>query len=718
MLSLAEGLPSELPKVDVPLGNKESVKGMLDFLKTAALQSKIFPWHLPAMAIAIQAPIAWILFRWLVRSAGEAKLEAAGRDWRQWLGWSATAPAILLAAWLPMLTILHTQSPNLKGKKIVLFEKGYLNWLKPKYGDYGQRSVGMYGMLPIYLESFGAKTLKSPDLSAEDLRDADALVLLLPNEPWKKGQLKRIQQFVERGGKLLVMGEHTVREKDGGSRINDVLKPSGMCVPFDSAVFAVGGWLHSYQPMAHPTSAGIPDEENDFGVTIGGTVGGVVESKVKSKAEDTVERTVDLPWDADPLLVGRWGWSDAGNKHNGAARLGDFRYTRGEKLGDVVLAAERRVGKGSVVVFGDTTPLTNLLTVGCHPYTSRLFGYLGDDSIDLQAARRRPAALLTIVALAAIVIWRPSPLCLIAVAAALGASAAVCTAHTNRAWEILPSGKYHQPNNLAYIDVSHSEAFSRESWRPDGVNAFAMTLMRSGYLALMLPEVTRERLIDDHHRDRDGDRVRVRARLLVSIAPNREFTSKERAAIREFVSIGGIFICTVGYPDAGPSRELLADFGFRVGWAPGQMKELGGEPIPLGHVKLPYPDVPDAVNFVRIHAGWPIHCNDPTALVVSRADAALPVIIIKRYGEGLVAVVGDSGFAMNQNLEQEGGYPIEGAYENAEFWRWFLTLLDEGKVQSAPAPAPANDASGEPSGAAPPNAAEQSEPDASREETP
>ena len=62
------------------------------------------------------------------------------------------------------------------------------------------------------------------------------------------------------GGSLLVMGEHTVREKDGGSRINDVLAPTAMRVPFDSALFAIGGWLHSYDALAHPTSAGIGDE--------------------------------------------------------------------------------------------------------------------------------------------------------------------------------------------------------------------------------------------------------------------------------------------------------------------------------------------------------------------------------------------------------------------------------------------------------------------------
>ena len=101
----------------------------------------------------------------------------------------------------------------------------------------------------------------SPDLSETDLDDADALVIIYPNEPWSEEQLGRIYDFVRGGGSLMVMGEHTVREKDGGSRINDVLEPTAMRVPFDSAIFAIGGWLHSYEALAlrpRPASATKP----------------------------------------------------------------------------------------------------------------------------------------------------------------------------------------------------------------------------------------------------------------------------------------------------------------------------------------------------------------------------------------------------------------------------------------------------------------------------
>ena len=40
-------------------------------------------------------------------------------------------------------------------------------------------------------------------------------------------------------------------------------------------------------------------------------------------------------------------------------------------------------------------------------------------------------------------------------------------------------------------------------------------------------------------------------------------------------------------------------------------------------------------------------------------------------------VIGDSGFAMNKNLEYIGGQPFAGGYENAHFWRWLLTWLND-----------------------------------------
>jgi hypothetical protein len=81
--------------------------------------------------------------------------------------------------------------------------------------------------------------------------------------------------------------------------------------------------------------------------------------------------------------------------------------------------------------------------------------------------------------------------------------------------------------------------------------------------------------------------------------------------------------------------------------------------------------------------------------------------------KGRVIVVGDSLFATNQNLENEGGEPFEGLHENADFWRWLLTRLrgEPDWVPPAPQPLPAPDPpTDQPEPASPPEPGEESTP--------
>lgn len=286
----------------------------------AGLFHKALPWNLPILACVIHLLTASAMFRWSAQPADSERnntktsvppqntLRCCSRS--QYI---LRFVAPILAILLPIIIAFYPGKLNLQGKKIVFYEKGFLNWLKPSHGQYGRLSSGMYGMLPVFIESLGASSLISPDLSEEDISDADALVLLFPDDPWTEGQLERIWAFVRRGGSLLVMGEHTTRDKNGSNRFNEVLEPTAIRVEFDSGTFAVGGWLQSYEALAHPTTAGVPDDRNQFGVVIGASL--------------------ETSWPAHPLLIGRWGWSDMGDEGSGRAMMGNGHYDPGEKLG-------------------------------------------------------------------------------------------------------------------------------------------------------------------------------------------------------------------------------------------------------------------------------------------------------------------------------------------------------------------------------------------------
>ncbi|HUU89765.1 MAG TPA: DUF4350 domain-containing protein, partial [Phycisphaerae bacterium] len=619
-----------------------------------AAVGSLLPWHLPALAGLVHAAVAGAMLRWSPPAPAEnggALRSLPARPVFLILG--AVAVAGLAAA-----TALYPASADLTGKKIVAYEKGFLNWLRPRHGDYGRLSIGMYGMLPDLLESFGATFARSADLSDEDLKDADALVLIFPNEPWEEGQLDRIWQFVRDGGSLLVLGEHTHVEEDGNARFNDALAPTAMRVEFDSAQWAVGGWLDCYETLAHPITAGPGNGRNRFGIVIGASV------RARRPAR--------------PLILGRWGWSDHGDRGSDRAMMGNDRYDPGERLGDVCLAAEQALGKGKVIVFGDTSSLTNGIAIGDYKFLSALLAYLADPSSAPSWWRSVLAMLAGTLAIVALVL-AAEPRRVGIVAAAGAVALLVCAAVTYRANVTLPDGRLKEPNNLAYIDASHLEAYSQEALRDDGTMGLELTLMRNGFLTLSLAEFDAEAL--------------KRAGLLVSIAPSRPFSAGERQAVRDFVAGGGVFLCTAGYDASEAVAPLLAEFGFRIG----HPNDPDLEPPPLGHFKSPYVTVDGRMHHVRFHAAWPV-AEDPSGLIQPPDSQAgeiqvyaygredMPVILGRRYGNGRVIVVGDTGFAMNKNLEHVDGSPFEGIRENADFWRWFLPQVTGRPRWTPPGP--------------------------------
>ena len=613
----------------------------------AGLFHKSLPWNLPVLALIIHLTVITAMLRWYQWAPDNSEDIASVPIHAKRMKYILLPAVLILAVLAPAVLTLFPNKLSLQGKKIVFYEKGFLNWLKPEHGQYGRLSSGMYGMLPVYIESLGATSLISPDLSPEDISGADLLVLLFPDESWADGQLERIWDFVREGGSLLVMGEHTTLDNKGSNRFNEVLEPTGIHVEFDSATFAVGGWLQSYQAIAHPATIGVPDERNQFGVVIGASL--------------------ETGQSARPILVGQWGWSDLGDQGSSRAMMGNGQYDPGEKLGDLILAAEQPLGKGRVIAFGDTSSLTNGINVSSYVFTSRLFGYLASDTRNAHSVGRQLSGIFICILLTALLVWNPGQWKTIIVILCFSGSLIVSNKISRRAGEIFPDGSYKTPNNLAYVDSSHLEAYSPESWRPDGIGGLMLTLMRNDYLALSLAEFTAERI--------------KKADLLISVAPSRSFSGKEQELVRDFVTNGGTFIIMVGLDRAEPSRSLLSRFGFTIGTPEPDLPE----PAAMGHFKSPYLSSGGQQVFVRFHAAWPVYCNDPNARIIAYGQNDTPVIIIRPLGDGKVVVIGDTCFAMNKNLEWEDGQPFEGMRENADFWRWFITRLRDQEMWIPPA---------------------------------
>ena len=343
-----------------------------------------------------------------------------------------------------------------------------------------------------------------------------------------------------------------------------------------------------------------------------------------------------------------------------------------------MLAAEQSFGRGRVVVLGDVTGVKNQSFSNCYPFIGRLLGYQAAHVSSPQAIGRQLLGLAGCLALLVLLAWEISPLRLASAAACLVVSLAFSTTLGEHASQVLPgtppgAGR----SNLVYIDASHLEAYSGVDWAEDGLGGLKLALMRSGYVPCMAPEVTSERL--------------SRAAMLISIAPARGFTSAERQTIRRFVEEGGLLIAMAGAENAGPINELLQDLDsegshLQVPPSPAPSEEEA-ENLPLGCGHWTYlPEHAGYKNDLMGYAGWPIRCPDDLGKVsfwVPAGDQRTAAAMMS-LGHGKVFVVGDTGFAMNKNLENAAGVPTADRRENAHFWRWFLAYATGQPVWSPP----------------------------------
>ena len=631
-----------------------------------AAVGSLLPWNLPALAGLIHLATVAAMLRWTAWSQGSVgnalcgvpqpgekgysqfaerhggrSLQAEGtprRDPGGYAGWAAAG----LALAIPLLTTLSLGIPDLGGRKIVVYDEGFVNWDKPEFDSFGGESAGECGMLSAMVASLGGRLQRSSKLADADLRDADLLVLIHPLRPWTAELQNRVWSYVRRGGELLVLAEPWVLEEGQPSAFDEVLAPTAMRVRFDTAISETYQWQQSHEPPMHPAGLGLGDLRDEFGL-------------IQSSS-------IAVRWPARPMLVGRWGYSDPGSD---ATIVGVNRYEPGNKLGDLVLAAEQSFGRGRVVVLGDVTGVKNQSWSNCYSFIGRLLGYQAGHVSSPQALARQVLGLFGCLALVVLLAWKMSPLRLATAAVCLVVSLASSTTLGETASRVLPGGPPGaKQSNLVYIDASHLEAYSGVDWADDGLGGLKLTLMRSGYVPCTLPAVTPERL--------------SRAAILISIAPAREFTAAEGQTIRQFVENGGLLIAMAGAESAGPINALLQVLDsegshLQVPPSPAPSDEEV-ENLPLGCGHWTYLKNAGYNNHLMCYAGWPIRCpND-----LSKVSFWVPVddqrkaAAMMSLGRGKVFVIGDAGFALNKNLENAAGTPTADRRENAHFWRWFL----------------------------------------------
>lgn len=464
--------------------------------------------------------------------------EVSKPDWRLLVPLGLAGFLLGLGLTYP-LPIIQRSLQTDQQPKVVLLNEGYVDWKVPVFGIYGPYQIGLFGNLPEYLALLGYSTeLASRPLQPFALEGARVVVALNSQQRWTEDELALIWHFVEEGGSLLVMGDHTNLLETSDS-LNQLLSPVPIRLQFDSGYPCREAWVASEQFLPHPITEGVNWAHQAL-ISVGASL------SVKSPAF--------------PLVVGKYGFSDLGNILNKAgAYLGNYAYEQGEQLGDIILAAYTPYGRGKVLVFGDTSPLQN--TAFCYdlvPFVSKMFRWLVNDS---PVTRKRGYGLfllwlgLVIVGGVLIRLYRkPQAILIIILFFGLG----ILTGEGLK--YCLRTPLHFQKGEAAVIDISHQERISLAALQNNSIGGIITNLLRNKYLPLMLEDFSASWW--------------QQAKVLVLIAPTRGFTPREVRKIDHFIKQGGLVILSVGYPDKEGSQALLDHYQMDIAGMP-----LGPVPV-------------------------------------------------------------------------------------------------------------------------------------------
>ncbi len=649
---------------------------------SAALAS-LLPWNLPALAVVLHTGVLAALARFgrwddrrLAAAAAEGEQPPA-RTSRGRAPGDFTPPSgkkvaldlgpIVLALAVPLLVAFALPNGDLTGRRVVVYAEGHIDFDRPEHGNYGRRAMGLHGMIPALVASLGGQAVISDALSAEELAEADVVVLIHPVQRWPEDRLERLWEHVRQGGSLLVAGEPERFEDGQESGFNAAVKPTGIRFRRDTVICSDGDWQHSVIPLSHPSTVGLRGAGNHYGFFF--------------------PASLEIPFTARPFLVGDRGWSNPGSD---ALLTAVWALEPGERFGDLVLAAESRLGRGRVVVWGDTSPLTNEGYVSAYTFVARTLAYLADRGSGPHAYWRQALGLAGLVGLAVLLSLALHWGRLLAASATLVVALGVCGTLAEHFGRAVPDGRRGllkdggAPHGVAYITATHMEAYNEQNWSDDSISGLTHALMRSGLLPFMMPQLSSERL--------------ERAALVIAVAPQRGYTAAERARIRRYVEGGGIFICSVGAEESRPAASLLAEFGLAVPPSPVPARENVREPRPVGRKRVPfYQDDEGDVAYALTYSGWAIETGQgPYSNLLAREvdDQPESIAVSRPVDQGRFILIADSGFAMTKNLETISGDPLMGNRDNAHFWRWLLSDLFERQTWTPPTEPPGDESPG------------------------
>jgi hypothetical protein len=466
-----------------------------------------------------------------------------------------------------------------------------------------------------YLQSIGyeARVLEEP-LTPQVLNNYSILILETPEKNLSSLETKAVLDFVQEGGGLFVLGDHT-NLMDCYLNLNPILNPLGLHLNFDYSML----WEPHF-----PSLAGIDSVEETAGATL----------SINS-------------YDALIFYALKYTtWADQGN-WSSASFMGDVLPEKGESFGALPICAAASYGRGRAVAIANSDCLSGPNLLYNYRFVDRVLGYLNYENSFLRGSWFRAFLLLAIfygifrMRLGALEPWTYS-LCLVFIIVLVQSA--------------LPAGPY--PSEMMALDLGHANI---EGYGPPHQYRnvfFAIFAQHYGFNPVLAAGIPSD--LEEY-------------KAYVSMGPTRPFSPQEVEALKNYVQKGGTLLIFDGYhaetpedPSVAASNSLLEAFGLRLGGSLlGEMTYFNRTAwgFPLAYMMNPVfqarpSDHPlmNGTGNITMYSAVEVQGGIPLAYY-----RETPVMAIKEVGLGRVIAVGDHTIFRNfVSYEPVFSYPDPG----------------------------------------------------------
>lgn len=329
----------------------------------------------PAVGVASYLPLGFLM-------AGVSGVIPAepGVSRRRLIAAGAIAIALLAGTILPWAASRVYTAAGETGRARVLIDESHSDWEwagEPfDTTSFGIRAEYNYYCFARYLGEFFEMSVAADSVTPERLGDCDVLIVKTPTEAYGAGEIDAIVEFVNQGGSLFLIGDHT-NLFGMTTHLNAIGERFGLRFRSDDTFDLATGGFSSHVPMGfwtHPAMRGVRGFRFLTSCTIEGGPG------------------------IEPIMLGvGLGSEDCDYGHPNF--FGNISYGLADRFGVFLQAAARRYGRGRVLLFTDSTCFSNfcMFSPGTPEAALGFLKYLAVGGTGEAAACRKGASPVVVV---------------------------------------------------------------------------------------------------------------------------------------------------------------------------------------------------------------------------------------------------------------------------------------------------------------------------------